>query len=212
MSRKNLIILAVLHFTVLNCKKNQNANTSNLEGDFYYSNSAHLSYYFPKGFSSFVFENEADYDSILSSIKNQKLKKMLSGYYINRHIIPIANNFQYLFKEDSVNYQNIFVNEVDYFRLNDAGASGLSSMNRFYKNNINKDSTRHLNVYKDYFINKSDYQIIVNKGDFLLSNDTIFWENYIVSKFYRTFSIQIESNFKTDFLPYIEKVQFGDKR
>lgn len=197
---------------IFSCKKDNNNLTSDLEGEFYYSKNAHLSYYFPKGFSPFIFESEADYDNILSSISNQKLKKILSEYYIDRHIIPIANNFQYLFKEDSINYQNIFVNEVDYFRLNDAGASGLSSMNRIYKNSINKDSTRHLNVYKDYFINKSDYQIIVNKGILSLNKDTIFFENYIISKFYRTFSIQIESNSETDFLPYIDKIQFGDKR
>ncbi len=185
---------------------------SNLEGEFYYSKEAHLSYYLPKGFSPFISNNETEYDSIVSAISNPKLKKILSGYYIEGHILPIAKNFQYLFKEDSTKYQNVFVNEVDYFRLNDAGASSLSSMNNMKKNTINKDSTKHLNVYKDYFINKKDYQIIVNKGDFSFNNDTIFWENYIVSKFYRTFSIQIESNTEIDFLPYINEVQFGDKR
>ncbi len=210
--KKKFIILSVLYFTILSCKKNQNKETSNLEGKFYYSKDAHLSYYFPNGFRFFIPGNEAEYDSIVSTISNSKLKNILLGNYVERHINPAAKSFQYLFKEDSTKYQNVFVNEVDYSRLNDARASSFSFMNRVHKNSINKDSTRHLNVYKDYFINKKDYQIIVNKGDFLFNNDTIFWENYVVSKFYRTFSIQIESNSEINFLPYIDKVQFGDKR
>ena len=184
-----------------------------MEGEFYYSKDAHLSYYFPKGFRSFISVNESDYDSIVSTISNPKLKKILSGYYIENHILPTAENFQYLFKEDSVSYENIFVNEVDYFRLNDVGAKALSAINKVNINTVNKDSTLKISLQKDYFINKRDYQIIVNKGYLISNNDTIYLENYVVSKHYRTFSIQIESNKKTDeFLPYIKEIQFGDKR
>lgn len=213
MSRKNLIISTILLFTVLSCKKNQNSDILDLEGDFHYSNNANLSYYFPKGFTPFISENEDEYNNIVSKISNQKLKKILSGYYIENHILPTAKNFQYLFKEDSTSYQNIFVNEVDYFRLNDSGANALSAINKININTINKDSTLKMNLQKDYFINKRDYQIIVNKGYLISNNDTIYLENYIVSKHYRTFSIQIESDKKTDdFLPYIKEVQFGHKR
>lgn len=210
---KSRIILSFLFFTFLNCEKKTDNNKNRLEGEYYYSEDANLSYFFPIGFTLFEANNDSEYDFIVDNLKNSKLKKILIGNYLDRHISPMAKNFQYFYKEDSTNFQNIFINEVKYFRLNDSGASGLSSYNRSYMNSINKDSTVHISLHKDYIINKSDYQIIVNKGDLIKNNDTIFWENYIVSKYYRTFSIQIESNnSEIDFLPYLDNIKFGDKR
>ncbi len=199
--------------TLASCVDGNNKDSKNdLKGEFFYSQDKNVSYYFPEGFTPFISENEKDYNRIVSNMSNPKLKHLLSGNYIEGHILPIAEGFEYLYKEDIEKYQSVFLNEVKHFRLNDASAEILASSNRMAVNKTNKDSTNQLNIYRDYFINKSDYQMIVNKGDFIINNDTVFWEKYLVSKFYRTFLIQVESNSEFDFLPYINKIQFGDKR
>lgn len=210
---KKIVVFGICVFSLISCKGKINTDVNdNLNGEYYYSEDKNISYFFPEGFLAFISEDEADYNEIVSSISNLQLKNILSGNYIEAHVLPVAEGFEFLYNEDANTFQSIFLNEVKYFRLNDTAAEILASSNRMAMNSINKDTTTQLNVNRDYFINKRDYQMVVNKGNFIRNNDTIFWENYIVSKFYRTFSIQIESNTKFDFLPYIKKIEFGDKR
>ncbi|GAA4958726.1 hypothetical protein [Algibacter aquimarinus] len=212
MKRFYLIMLNI--FLVFSCKDKDNRSTEiNLDGEYFYSKGKNISYFLPKDFTLYSSTSKNNDDKFFSSIRNPKLKNLISENYIEGHILPITENFKYLYKEDSTNYQNIFINEVKYLKLNDAMAEILSAMNKRFLNKVTKDSTSAIiSLEKDYIINKTNYQIIVNTGKMILKKDTTYWENYIISKFNKTFTITTKSSKKGDFLPYINKIQSGDKR
>ena len=99
--KKLILIYCILIFTFINCKKqNQSQKDKNIS-DFecFFSKSNNISYFFPQGFRLFIAKNEIEDDSIISKISNIKLKKILSRNYIDSHILPIAKNFQFLYKD-----------------------------------------------------------------------------------------------------------------
>ncbi|MGJ8592619.1 MAG: hypothetical protein ACSHXF_08735 [Aquaticitalea sp.] len=205
------IILSCLAFT--GCNNNSKASGFQLKGEYYYSEYANISYFLPEGFSTFILDNEETYYNQLRTIQNDSLRKILQTDYVDRRIMPLSNNFQYLYKEDTLNYTNLFINELDYFRLTDKSYEAFQFGRTTAVNTVTSiNDSIDLVVTKDVFVNKSHYQKLINKGYLKKAKDTVFWEDYIISKFGKTFTLRVESTLPVNYEGYMVHLKHGDQR
>ncbi|WP_179351954.1 hypothetical protein [Winogradskyella vidalii] len=207
-----ILITTILLITLFNCHNSKKDHTLNLDGEYFFSEGSNLSYYIPKKFKGAYVTNDEEFDSLIKTISHPKLKESINHFYRNAYVHPEAFNAQYFYMEDANHYAFLIINELKHIRLNDLEMNYFKDYRNSSLQGYTKDSSATITFTDDKFINNSDYQLMISRGKTTTSNDSVFWEFYIESKFLNTFTIVTKSNRALDFQPYIKAIAYGDKR
>jgi hypothetical protein len=204
------IILSSIFF--LGCNTSKKDDTRGLDGKYFYSESSNLSYYIPKEFNDAYVETEIQFDSLTATINHEELKESLKlFYYTDVYSPPGTLSSYYFYKEDSINYTYLVINETEHIRLNDKNMEYFTAYRNSIINNKSGDSIISIELTDDKFTNKSHHQIMTTRGITTKKNDSTFWEYFLVSQFLKTYSIFTKSNTEFNFKPFIHIVRHGDK-
>ncbi len=197
---------------LISCNSTNKNNNPNLDGEYFYSEPSNLSYYIPQGFKDAYVETEVEFDSLIATIYHEEIKESLKLFYFSdSYSGPDALGAYYLYKEDSLNYTFLVINETEHIRLNDKNMESFIALRNANINNVAGDSTITIDLTDDKFTNQSHHQIMTTRGITTVNDDSFYWEYFLVSQFLQTYSVFTRSNTEFNFKPYIHTVRYGDK-